>query len=293
MDSILSPNPFQNLSPDDINQIFEILKSQPMLLLQIDSIRAFIAQKRLNHYLSHQKIAFSNSRDFSIGNTAEYNARALLGDFYMLRPMQLIEPLRAIEKILTTAPHRKVLTVGPRSEMEIFGLYSVGFSPENITAIDLISYSPLVELGDMHSLPYASNSFDVIILGWVLAYSTEPHRAASEVIRCLKHGGIIAVGNDYNPANDGVNNAMFSDKTLHAEPVEEDKKFHPETVEDLISLFGDHVGKVYFRHEPDNASLGTGKQLMAIFEIEKQSTTVTEETEEIDQTSNSTQMIWF
>jgi len=290
MSSILSRNPFQDLSPDDINQIFEILKSQPMLLFQVHSIRAFIAQKRLNHYLSHQKITFANGQEASIGNTTEYNAHALLGDFYMLRPMQLIEPLRAIEKILTTAPHRKVLTVGPRSEMEIFGLYSVGFSPENITAIDLISYSPLVEVGDMHSLPYASNSFDVIILGWVLAYSTEPHRAASEVIRCLKHGGIIAVGNDYNPVSNDVNKATFIDNELHPKTVEEDKKFRPETVEDLISLFGEHVGKVYFRHEPDNASLGTGKQLMAIFEIEKQSATFAEE---INQTSDSTQMIWF
>ena len=50
---------------------------------------------------------------------------------------------------------------------------SYGISRKNISAIDLISYSPWIDLGDMHNLPYKDNSFDIIICGWVIAYSNK------------------------------------------------------------------------------------------------------------------------
>jgi hypothetical protein len=34
-------------------------------------------------------------------------------------------------------------------------------------------------------------------------------------------------------------------------------------------LFGDYVGQIYFRHDPDDIGTNTGKQLMVIFEIKK------------------------
>ena len=40
--------------------------------------------------------------------------------------------------------------IGPRNEAEIFMLWSYGFKLENIVGLDLISYSPLIDLGDMY-----------------------------------------------------------------------------------------------------------------------------------------------
>ncbi len=37
----------------------------------------------------------------------------------------------------------------------------------NIRGLDLFSCSPRIDVGDMHDMRYADNSFDVIFLGWV------------------------------------------------------------------------------------------------------------------------------
>ena len=39
---------------------------------------------------------------------------------------------------------------------------------KNITALDLFSYTPKFDMGDMHKMPYNNNSFDIIISGWCL-----------------------------------------------------------------------------------------------------------------------------
>ncbi|MEX6775731.1 class I SAM-dependent methyltransferase [Limnospira fusiformis] len=257
MNNPLSQNPFEELTSEDFSKILDMVQRHPMLLMQIDSVRALVAQKRLDYYLSQQPIErIGENGEASIHNTISYNIRSLAGDTRMLRPLQLIGPLRAIEKVFMTISNQRVLTIGPRSEMEIFSLYAAGFSPKNITAIDLLSYSPLVELGDMHTLPYPDDSFDVVILGWVLSYSKEPNKASAEILRCTRSGGLVAIGNDYAPRD--IQDTLFSGE-----------RFHFENTSDLLALFGDCVGQVYFRHDPDNATAGTGKQLMTIFEIKK------------------------
>ena len=42
-------------------------------------------------------------------------------------------------------------------------LTSAGFDPANIRGLDLISYSSMVDVGDMHDLPYEDDSFDIVI----------------------------------------------------------------------------------------------------------------------------------
>lgn len=91
----------------------------------------------------------------------------------------------------------KILSIGPRSEGEIFLLYAYGFEMENISAIDLFSYSPLIELGDMHKLNFENESFDIVILGWCLAYSNNKKKVISEVRRVLKEKGSIIIGHTF------------------------------------------------------------------------------------------------
>ena len=103
--------------------------------------------------------------------TLEHNTSGLEKLVGYDRGSDLIAPLASIAKIADRVGELKVLSIGPRTEMEIFALIGLGFNPPNIDAVDLISYSPLVQVADMHSLPFCDDHFDVIIAGWVLAYS--------------------------------------------------------------------------------------------------------------------------
>ena len=78
-------------------------------------------------------------------------------------------------------------------------MIAAGFLPENIRGLDLISYSDFVDLGDMHAMPYDDNSFDVIIIGWVLGYSNDVAKVAQEILRVTRPNGVIAIGNQLTP----------------------------------------------------------------------------------------------
>ena len=95
----------------------------------------------------------------------------------------------------------KVLSVGPRFESELFGLRGIGFKWNQIDAIDTYSYSPHITPGNMHKLPYGGSNFDLIVAGWVIAYSADPLKALREFHRVLKPGGTLILTwelpNDY------------------------------------------------------------------------------------------------
>jgi SAM-dependent methyltransferase len=84
-----------------------------------------------------------------------------------------------------------VLSVGPRFESELFGLRGLGFNWSQIKAVDTYSYSPLITPGNMHNLQFSESSFDLILAGWVLAYSDDPIAALEEFHRVLRPNGIL------------------------------------------------------------------------------------------------------
>jgi ubiquinone/menaquinone biosynthesis C-methylase UbiE len=73
---------------------------------------------------------------------------------------------------------------------------SYGIKPGNLKTLDHISYSPWITTGDMHDIPFEDNSFDVLILGWVIGYSRKPERVAEEIISVSRPGAIVSIGND-------------------------------------------------------------------------------------------------
>ena len=75
---------------------------------------------------------------------------------------------------------------------------AAGFNPSRIKALDLFSYSPYVDIGDMHNMPYPDNSFDVVFVGWVLSYSKGPAGGGRGYLRVTKPGGIIILAGDYS-----------------------------------------------------------------------------------------------
>lgn len=58
-------------------------------------------------------------------------------------------------------------------------------------ASDRLKTYPNVEVrqGDMHALPFANNSFDLVVLMHALTYASKPAQAVAEAARVLKRGG--------------------------------------------------------------------------------------------------------
>ena len=92
----------------------------------------------------------------------------------------------------------KLLSIGPRAEGEIFNLFAHGFELNNITGLDLFSYSPYIKLGDMHKLEFKDEEFDIVLMGWCLGYSNNKKLALSEVKRVIVKDGVIMIGYSVN-----------------------------------------------------------------------------------------------
>ena len=88
---------------------------------------------------------------------------------------------------------KSLLILGPRYETELLLAKSIGFETDGLRGLDTHSYSPLIDVGDMHSMPYRDSSFSNILCGWTLSYSTEPKRACVEMKRVLAPGGYLIV----------------------------------------------------------------------------------------------------
>lgn len=148
----------------------------------------------------------------------------------------LIYPLKAIDFV--NFSQFKVLSIGPRVESELMTIRSMGFKWKNIKAIDIHTYSNLIELGDMHAIKYEHNYFDVVISGWTLAYSTNVKLALSEILRVCKPGGLILIGFTY-------------DKNLenhpHLNSNRKEEKIY--TTDQIKEFFKDNIQNVYFEFD--------------------------------------------
>jgi hypothetical protein len=99
-----------------------------------------------------------------------------------------------------------ILVIGPRFECEIYGYLSCGLKKTQVQAIDTFSYSPLIKTGNMHNLhEYKLNPVDIVICGWTLVYSENPHKALSSMTSLLNKGGKVILTWDLesfvNPLN--------------------------------------------------------------------------------------------
>lgn len=159
------------------------------------------------------------------------------------RMKYLIKPLAAIE---TLDQNSRILVIGPRSEWDFFLLADEGFT--NLQGLDLISYSNRIALGDMHQTKFEDNSFDAILLGWTLSYSSTPHDVANELLRICKSGGIIGVAVEY--ADDSENADQKWQEKFGYTLIERDKlKARVNSTAAILGLFEGKIGHVYFNHD--------------------------------------------
>lgn len=114
----------------------------------------------------------------------------------------LLYPLAAI--LGRRKQNSKVLIVGPRTEDDIYWARALGIM--DVRGLDLFTYSPWIDLGDIHQTTFSDGEFDAIILGWVISYSKQPEKMVSECKRIIKDGGYLGFGIESNPdiRNSGV-----------------------------------------------------------------------------------------
>lgn len=228
-------------------------------LLTIDIIRYFIARLRFFFLvrIARKLKTFDLESQAIASNTIPHNLKGLR-DLAVVRSLSLIKPVTSIDRVGTQS---KVLTIGPRTEGELLSLIGYGFLPKNIRGLDLISYSKWIDLGDMHHMPYQDNSYDVIIMGWVISYSENPHEAAKEVIRVAKNNAIIAVGVEFG-GEEGRQQIAALDYIPGAGRLTTDPQ-------QLLDFFGEHIDYVYFKHGIEEDRKNEKGSVIAIFSIKK------------------------
>lgn len=251
-----------SVTAEDLKVISNSIHEDPDSLMELTVVRARLAEARLKRQLAMAAVRTTQlDKRFVFQNAVEQDLQGLLQGSANIRPDKLVNVLKSLDWVVSKRDELKVLSIGPRSEIEIFSLIAGGFRAENIRGLDLISYSPFVDLGDMHSMPYAEKSFDIVILGWVLAYSKDNLRAVSEVLRVLKPGGMVAVGCEYNPKSyEDLKNSAGKLKDTYP---------HFFSTEDILKLFEGSVSSVIFRHDIRPEMKDRVGALMTIFETKK------------------------
>jgi hypothetical protein len=248
-------NPFSFVSEDVQRYLDECFRGYHRNeLLQIRLVRQVLARERMKHLLTQGALRRLASDGAQVAaSTVDYNIEGVMASADLDRPSMMFDVIKAIGRVNKRIDSLDALSIGPRSEIEIFGMMAAGFHPDRIKAVDLFSYSPYVELGDMHRLPYPDNSFDVVFLGWVLSYSRDQATVARELVRIGRDRAIFVLAGDYS--DDNRDRTTFNNETTHMQSCEQ-----------LLALFGDRVGKVYFRHDPEPPDVA---MVMTVFEIKK------------------------
>lgn len=207
----------------------------PIINRFIFTIRFFYFVRLRNRLITYQ--------DTSLTYNPDYSKMMLIKGKTSDRPLHLIRPLASIPGIESS----RVLSVGSRYETELFYLVGYGFDPERIRGLDLFSYSNWIDSANMHCMPYKDNSFDVILLGWIVSYSSTPLKLANEVIRVISNRGIVAIGVSYYSESFLKNSAAKGQPMIGG-----DWATRLQTTDAIIALFAQWVDKIYFRYDPPN-----------------------------------------
>jgi DNA-directed RNA polymerase subunit F len=171
------------------------------------------------------------------------------------KTLSLLNPIQSLDFVDRTSA--KILSIGPRNESELFAIRSLGYNWKNIHAIDLHTYSNLTKLCDMHKMFYEDNTFDVIISGWTLSYSTNKNLAMDEIKRVAKNNAVISVGFTYLV------------KELRDKFIENDKDYELQTTDQIIDFFKVKQKNIFFNFDSYKINEQYSRASRVIFRIEK------------------------
>lgn len=158
-----------------------------------DFIRSLLSNNtfRLAFCLARFEARKSHIRYFEgySSDVIDYNAQFHPDAFGCGRRMDLL--LNPLKGVLWPKYDSSILIAGPRTEDDIFLAKSLGLN--NVRGCDLFSYSEFIDVVDLHSPPYEPESFDAIVLGWVLPYLRDPIFVFEQLRSLLREGGVIGL----------------------------------------------------------------------------------------------------
>jgi len=257
-----------------LSAIFRVIRISMQRMLLIPIVRWLIGSIRLFYYVRIRKNLRTLASDRAFELTLIHNLDALKRprtDFTMDRVDRLLRPFSAVETIGTNS---NILIIGPRTENDLLMFLGYGFERSKMHAIDLISYSPWVELGDMHNIEHPDNTYDGVFCGWVLSYSASQRDVAAEITRVSKDGALIAIGIDHVSLTPEELEKRDGYAIIPADSTAE----HANSADEILDLFGDAVDTVYFKHDapfknqPDvlnRVNSYGGSTIMVVFSLKK------------------------
>jgi hypothetical protein len=207
----------------------------------------YYIKKNIKHYLhqeqknkDHIEIHRDNKKFTVIGHNMHFienlkNLKKTYKKFNGSKTASLIYPFKAIDFI--DYNKNKILSVGPRNEGELFLIRSLGFNWKNIHSLDLISYSSLTDLGDIHKTTYSDSSFEHIICGWVLTYSNDFEKILDELLRIVKNKGLISIGFTYVP------------KDIDKKRIYDESSIGLNSTEQILKKFEKNIEHIYFNFD--------------------------------------------
>src|SRR6266700_470616 len=146
-----SRNPFGIIGQSALRSIYWSFIRNPYELLQIRTVRQILAHERLKVLTKSEEVRTTENTANVVYNGIQHNVAGAKSAAGLDRPSLMVNVLCSIERIWKNFGTLDVLSIGPRSEIEIFSLLAAGFKGERIRALDLISYSPYVDVGNMHA----------------------------------------------------------------------------------------------------------------------------------------------
>jgi SAM-dependent methyltransferase len=239
--------------------LWPILGDFPRELLRTKLCRFTISAGRFIWYAAIlRRMRTLAGSDGVAKTTVRHNLRGML-DLHVERSIRLIYPIAmwAAARRISLAD-QKVLAVGPRTEGEIFNLVAHGFRRKNIVGLDLISYSPTVQLGDMHAMPFPDATFDIVLAGWVISYSDRKDVAAAEIARVTKPGGIIAIGVEWGRKSP---EQVAAERTGYIVG----SAVRLRSARAILDLFGDRVDRVYAQVDDQDIAPEEVGDLLVVF----------------------------
>jgi hypothetical protein len=161
-------------------------------LLHVSPLRRLLCALRWR--LLKHRLTIMPGMDEAVGeDTLSHNLSAFGSGavFGMAKRMSLLlYPTAALLK--DALPTARVLIVGPRTEDDIFWAKSLGLY--NTDGMDLLSYSKYIQIGDIHNSGLGDNSYDAVLLGWMISYTKNPDRVIAECKRIIRSGGYLGIG---------------------------------------------------------------------------------------------------
>jgi SAM-dependent methyltransferase len=219
--------------------------SFPISILKNTKIRKWFV--KLRFLVLKQKMRFLESGSSSIGEqTVSHNLKAFKesGGFGVGQRMGLLlYPVIAHDSFYKVKKsEKKVLLVGCRTEDDIYWMRAYGY--KNAIGFDLFSYSKNILVGDIHKTDFEDETFDVVILGWMISYSKDPETVFRECRRILKPKGLFGVGLEHFPKQ--VDDSLVSPRV---NPLN--------TTQGIKSMMDSTMNhKVLFEYDHENDKLG-------------------------------------